>query len=215
MLTEILTAMGFPAGARPPPRVGVSACLLGRPVRYDGEHKYDALVGGPLAKLLQLVEACPEVGIGLPVPRPPIQVVRLASAERVRGVQAPEQDFTDALSGYAERIDRDLDGFILKSRSPSCGLGSTPLHDAQDERIGTTSGAFAARLRQRLALLPMCNDEDLSTSDGAAAFVLEVFCYRHWKERGDLAGLRQGADALPMPLRGRLLTFIQRLDAAR
>lgn len=178
MLTEILQRMGFHPD-KDKPRVGVSACLLGRPVRYNGERKYNAWISDELPALFQLVETCPEVGIGLPVPRPPIQVVRVVGSHRVRGVHAPEQDFTDALSGYADGIATGLDGFIVKARSPSCGFGTAPLHDPRGNEIGTSDGAFTARLRERFASLPMCDEEALASEAGRLAFVLAVFRYRH------------------------------------
>lgn len=181
MLTDLLWEMGItpPHRAVDRPLVGVSACLLGRPVRYDGDHQYHAYIDEQLATVVTLREYCPEVGIGLPVPRPPIQVVHIGGEHRVRGVHQPDQDFTEALSGHADRVHEPLHGFILKARSPSCGLGTTPLYNHRNEEIGLTNGAFAARLRQRFPGLPLRNDNQLDNEDDMAAFVLAV--YRHWQ----------------------------------
>ncbi|ASK35581.1 hypothetical protein CEK62_14940 [Alcanivorax sp. N3-2A] len=183
MLPDLLRELGVTLPLEPAhrPVVGVSACLLGRRVRYDGDHKYDPRVGETLAGLVRLREFCPEVAIGLPVPRPPIRVVDLDGRQRVRDVAAPGHDFTAALSGCADHLEETLDGFILKARSPSCGLGDTPVHDAAGVPHGVTDGAFAARLRERFAGLPMCSETGLVDPQVLAAFVTAVF--RHWRAR--------------------------------
>lgn len=164
------------------PRVGVSACLLGRAVRYNGETRYHAPTAEALEAWIELREFCPEVGIGLPVPRPPIQVVQLAQGQHVRGVEDPDRDFTSELAAYAGQLPADLDGFILKARSPSCGLGSTPLFDQDDREIGTTSGGFAARLQSRLPLLPLCDEAELEHERGRLAFITRTWLHRLWRQ---------------------------------
>jgi len=180
MLTELLTDLRLLRDGRRP-RVGVSACLLGRPVRYDGDHKYTSRVASVLAGVFEIAEACPEVGIGLPIPRQPIQVVRVAGEDRVRGVDRPDRDFTAALAGYTETLDAPPRGFILKARSPSCGLGDTPRHDTAGREIGLTDGAFAAALRRRFPTLPLCSEADLDDEWATAAFAVAVYC--HWLGR--------------------------------
>lgn len=180
MLTELLADLRL-LDRRQRPRVGVSACLLGRAVRYDGDHKYSPRVGEDLAAVFEFVELCPEVGIGLPVPRPPIRVVEVDNRERILGVAAPKRDYTDALSGYANNLKAPLQGFIFKARSPSCGLGTTARHDDAGRQTGVTDGAFAAALRRRYPRLPLCNDTDLDGDRAAAAFALAVYC--HWLGR--------------------------------
>ena len=181
MLTDLLEQMGFvPPGAdEKRPRVAVSACLLGRKVRYDGTDKLNPAICHRLGELLTLEGFCPEVAIGLPVPRPPIQVVEVAGDQRVLGVADPHQDVTAALKQYANALPEALDGFILKARSPSCGPGNTPLHDQAGQVTGLTDGAFAARLRQRFAGLPFCSEDDLESDENQAAFVIAV--YRHYR----------------------------------
>lgn len=181
MLTDLLAQMGFvpPDAHEKRPRVGVSACLLGRKVRYDGTDKLNPVICHILGEWLTLEGFCPEVATGLPVPRPPIQVVQVAGDQRVRGVADPHQDFTDALRQYADTLPEALDGFIFKARSPSCGPGNTPLHDQAGRVTGLTAGAFAARLRQRFADLPFCSEEDLESDENRAAFVIAV--YRHYR----------------------------------
>lgn len=184
MLTDLLAQMGFvpPNAGEKRPTVGVSACLLGRKVRYDGTDKRHPAICDSLGGLLNLQEFCPEVAIGLPVPRPPIQVVQVAGDQRVRGVADPHQDVTAALRQYADTLPEALDGFILKARSPSCGPGNTPLHDQAGQVMGLTDGAFAARLKQRFAGLPFCCEEDLDSDESRAAFVIAVY-RRHRRQQ--------------------------------
>src|SRR3569623_83248 len=106
-------------------RVGISACLLGERVRYDGNHKHDAYITGTLAKVFEFVAVCPEVAFGRGVLRPPIRLVGEAAEPRAVGVADPELDVTAALSAYGRRMAVKLDdisGYIIKAKSPSCGL---------------------------------------------------------------------------------------------
>lgn len=119
------------------PKIAVSACLLGHRVRYDGrEKKHSLIVDSFLNKFsdkVELVPFCPEVAIGLSVPRAKIQVVKDAGEQiRVVGVEDHRLDVTQPLKSYAELFlqqNPDIRGFIVKSKSPSCGLQSTPLFE--------------------------------------------------------------------------------------
>lgn len=216
MLPDLLRRMGFdpPHLAADKPRVGVSACLMGDKVRYDGGHRRHPLVHDQLATLVCLTRVCPEVGIGLPVPRPPIQVVELDGERRVRGVARPEQDVTEALRDQAGHLDTPLSGFVLKSRSPSCGLGTTPVHDRDGAPRGLGHGAFAEALTRRHPGLPVANDIDLDDPLFARAFVLRVFCHHHWRAGGALDPLRQRSAVLGEPLRSGTRRFLDRLAGA-
>ena len=156
MLTDLLEKMGFtlPQHEWQKPVVGVSACLLGQKVRYDGDHKHSAILVHQLGPLLRFRDTCPEVAIGLPVPRPPIQVVQLDDQLRVRGVDDPQQDVTEALENVAAGMNEPLSGFVLKARSPSCGHLSTPVHNASGQQIGMASGAFARKLHELFPRIP-------------------------------------------------------------
>lgn len=134
------------------PRVVVSQCLGLAPVRYDGE-----MIASPLVRRLadhaDLVPVCPEVGIRLGVPRDPIRLVRLAEGVRLRQPASGRDltaDMDDFVHGFLDGVD-PVDGFVLKSRSPSCGLGDVKLHDSleTDSIVGMTSGRFAAAVQTR------------------------------------------------------------------
>ena len=178
------------------PVVGVSACLLGRPVRYNGEHKHEPMVTDHLAAQLTLTEFCPEVGIGMSVPRPPIQVMHIDNALRVVGVDAPHSDVTDALRHYAQGTADDLDGFILKARSPSCGVGTTPILDKRGDETGKTSGAFAHALQQRFPCAPMADESALQSNAQVSQFLLHIYVYRQWRQSRSLTQVYDWRDTL-------------------
>ncbi len=156
------------------PRVGVSACLLGRPVRYDGASKPHAWILEELARMAELVPLCPETGAGLPVPRPPVQLVRRKEGVRALGVEDPERDVTEALLAWNRRVAPlldTLDGLILKSRSPSCGVTSTPLFSPEGAVLGRTAGLFAHHVRRHHPRLPLVEERDLERGAARAAFL--------------------------------------------
>lgn len=164
------------AGVRP--RVGVSACLVGERVRYDGDHRRVATVADGLAMLVELQPLCPEVAIGLGVPRPTIQRVRLADGrEIVRGIVDRRLDVTAALDGYAAEVARaPLQGYVFKARSPSCAPGNAPLLDEDDVQLGTAWGRYAEGLRAAWPGVPMADEESIAEPGALIAFVLA--CYR-------------------------------------
>ena len=113
------------------PVVIVSACLLGQPVRYDGGDKSNTLVRKLLGERFDIFPLCPEAEAGLGIPRPPVQLVR--NGEGMIEVLGVEEvlDVTGALRDFSHRSIAKLvgriDGAVLKSRSPSCGIGTTPV----------------------------------------------------------------------------------------
>ena len=175
-----------PAGPSSKPRIGVSACLAGEPVRYDGAHKRDDYVANTLAALFDLVPICPEVGIGMPVPRPPIHLVKTDLGIRALGVDDPTLDMTDALNDYYEEILpllHGISGYILKSESPSCGMAHVGLYDWQGDSLNAfATGIFAARLMAIRPLLPVEDEERLNKPDLRENFINRVFVYQRWQE---------------------------------
>ena len=164
-----------------PARVGVSACLLGREVRYDGSHKRDGFVVDELARHVELVATCPEVDVGMGTPREPIALGSAGGEVRVRGV-ASGRDWTMPLRDHAVRRVAELaalglDGYVLKSRSPSCGLSV-----AVDGRDGSGRGLFAAELTERLPSLPVVEEDALRDADRREEFLERVFA--HARSRG-------------------------------
>lgn len=173
---------------RPPrkPRVGVSACLLGQAVRWDGGHRRDAWCVEVLGPLVEWVPVCPEVEVGMPVPRPPIQLAGRASAPRLLEVGGGE-DWTARMRALAEaRVAAlealDLSGFVLKEGSPSCGLARVPVHGPRGGAPSLAGvGAFSRVLLERLPLLPVEEAARLRDRRVREAFVERIFAYGRWR----------------------------------
>ena len=165
-------------------RLGVSACLLGQTVRYDGGHKRDSFVADVLAAHFELVPTCPEVAIGLGVPRAPIRLVQTAAGVRVRGLRDGSLDVTDALDGEAARVHRaepNLCGYVLKKNSPSCGLERVKTYTEAGMPHGRAPGAFAAGLQARAPLLPLEEEGRLNDPVLRENFIERVFAYTRWQ----------------------------------
>ena len=154
-------------------RLCVSRCLLGEPCRYDGRSK--PLPPGALPADATVVPVCPELEAGLGCPREPIELVGADSGAppRVIGVTS-RRDVTDALrrasesltEGLAADADSPPDAFVLKERSPSCGL-HTPLHDpATGEIVGSIPGVWAATVLRRFPGTPVFTEETLPRRAG-------------------------------------------------
>ncbi len=183
-------------------RVGVSRCLLGDGVRYDGGHKRDVFVADTLAPFVRYVAVCPEVEMGMGAPREAIRLVRGEDGPRLRGVDGGE-DHSARMRRFAARRavelrELDLHGYILKKDSPSCGLFHVPVFDA-DAGPGAAPtrdgrGSFAGALVDAIPELPMEEEGRLEIPALRGHFLERVFAYRrlqamlsgHWRT-GDLA----------------------------
>jgi uncharacterized protein YbbK (DUF523 family) len=161
-------------------RVGISSCLLGQNVRYDGGHKRDELVTGPLARFVTFVPVCPEVEVGMGTPREPIRLERRGGVVRLVAPESGE-DHTESMRRYAERrvaeLERmDLSGYVLKSDSPSCGMERVRVWgEGTSARAGR--GVFATVLLARLPLLPVEEEVRLHDLPLLESFVERVFAY--------------------------------------
>ena len=162
------------------PLVASSACLLGEAVRYNGAHKLQPGIERWLAPHLQLQAICPEVSIGLPIPRPPMKLVERGQQVRAVEVQDDSVDVTDALRRYAqEQLHQigafwPLCGWIFKARSPSCGHGSSPINPGTEaEKPG--SGIFAGSIAEEAPWLPLYEEEDLLTERDCAEMLLLTY----------------------------------------
>lgn len=151
-----------------PLRIAVSACLLGEPVRYDGRLKACAAVRDDLARVAELVPLCPEAGAGMPVPREPVDLFGDARSPRMLGAHSGE-DWTARVEAWIEAaLDRcvatHVAGFVLKSRSPSCGVGTASLYAEPGAPAVRADGLLAAAIRRRFPHLPLAEDEDLDVT---------------------------------------------------
>jgi len=166
-------------------RLGVSACLLGEPVRYDGGHKRDLFLTGTLADYVEWVPVCPEVELGLGVPREAIRLVGRPEAPRFVRERTGE-DLTPRMRRYAEDRVRqlaalELDGYVLKRASPSCGLFRVRVYRDGGVPSGDGRGVFAAALVERLPMLPVEEEGRLADPALRENFVERVFAMARWR----------------------------------
>ncbi len=162
-------------------RIGVSSCLMGRTVRYDGGHKRDAFLVETFGRFVEWVEVCPEVEAGLGTPREPIRLVREGEQVRLLGVESAT-DHTDRMRRWAAaRVGAlaraSLDGFILKKNSPSCGLEGVKVYRPGAGTSRDGRGLFAEALISRLPLLPVEDEERLANPRLRDPFVERVFAH--------------------------------------
>ena len=175
--------------------VAVSECLLGKRVRWDGDHNGDGWPRRVVEALFRLVGVCPEVGIGLGVPREPIRLIGAAAAPHAVAVRDPSRDHTTALQRFARSQARLLDtvhGYVFADRSPSCGLAGVKVHSANDTFARTGRGVFAAAVLTAHPDLPAVDAGALNDRDELLRFILAVA--RRTGERDD-SHVRERAQA--------------------
>ncbi|MEE8343005.1 MAG: DUF523 and DUF1722 domain-containing protein [Gammaproteobacteria bacterium] len=163
--------------------LGVSACLLGQKVRYDGRHKRQDFIANTLAEYFEVKPLCPEVAIGLGVPRPAIRLSGDPSNPRTRGVTDLSVDVTNSLRVYACEVAvacPTLSGYIFKSRSPSCGIQDAPIYHNGAEPVTTGAGIYAGTLLSRWPLLPAIDEIQLMDYARYESFIHQVSAYHRW-----------------------------------
>lgn len=163
--------------------VGISSCLLGNEVRHNGGHKRDSYITGTLADYFEFHPFCPEVGIGLGVPRPTIRLVATEHGTRAVGTRDAEMDVTDALHAFTEAKAAEvapLFGFILKKDSPSCGMERVKVYNAKGMPEKSGSGLFAGGIMARFPNLPVEEEGRLGDARLRENFIQRVFVYHHW-----------------------------------
>jgi len=167
------------------PTLGISACLLGNEVRYNGGHKQSQLCSKILGEHFEFIAVCPEVAIGLGVPREPIRLVGDPAAPRAVGTRQHERDLSAPLAAYGERMAGELQGicgYIFMQKSPSCGLERVKVY--QDNGSPSTAGArgiYAAAFCARHPNLPVEEDGRLNDSVLRENFLSRVFAYAAWQ----------------------------------
>lgn len=168
-----------------PVRIGISSCLLGEQVRFDGGHKRDAYIVSTLGTFFDWVPVCPEMELGLGTPRESLRLLGPPEAPRLVTTRA-QHDHTEAMQRYAaERLralaQLDLHGYILKKDSPSCGMERVRVYsqDGMAQRQGR--GLFAAALMQHLPLLPVEEEGRLQDMRLRENFITRVFAYQRWR----------------------------------
>ena len=166
-------------------KIGISACLLGQPVRFNGGHKESRLCSDVLARHFQFVPVCPEVAIGLGTPRQAIRLVGEPEQPRALGSRDAALDVSDALGAYGRQVAAEADalcGFILMQKSPSCGMQRVKVYrDDGQPAPGTGRGLFAAALMEARPDLPAEEDGRLNDPVLRENFITRVYVYADWQ----------------------------------
>lgn len=178
-------------------RLGISSCLLGNRVRYDGQHKLDHFLVDVLGQYVEWVPVCPEVECGLPVPREAMRLVGDPEHPRLVTIKT-RTDHTDRMLQWASRRARELDredlcGFVFKSRSPSSGMKSVKVYNDDGMPSQTGVGLFAKAFMDRFPLLPVEDEGRLNDALLRENFIERIFAFHRWKTfrngDGSLKGL--------------------------
>lgn len=165
-------------------KLGVSACLLGRNVRYDGGHKRNRFITDSLADYFELVPFCPEVAIGMGTPRQPVRLVGDARNPRALGVVTPELDVSQPLRNYGKGVAGDIHelcGFIFKKDSPSCGMERVKVYNDKGLPVRSGTGLFAREIITAHPLLPVEEEGRLNDADLRVNFITRVYVRARWK----------------------------------
>ncbi len=169
-------------------RLGISACLLGQQVRFDGAHRLDRFITDTLGGYLEFVPVCPEVECGLGVPREVMRLVGEPSAPRLMTVRT-KIDHTERLEKWAEKRVRELEqedlcGFIFKSKSPSCGMERVKVYHERALGSPVTKGVgmFARIFMAHLPLLPVADEGRLHDPALRENFIERIFVLQRWRE---------------------------------
>lgn len=166
-------------------RIASSSCLLGQEVRYDGAHKLNAYMTKTLSEYFEFVPFCPEVAIGLGIPRKPIHLVRRERGIRAVGIDDPEFDVTDRLVAYGKEVVKKLEGvsgYIFKKASPSCGIKRVKVYYEAGDPVDSGAGIFADTVMRLLPELPVEEEGRLMDPALRENFIERVFVYSRWQE---------------------------------
>lgn len=172
-----------------PVRIGVSSCLLGQKVRFDGGHKQDSFLVHELGRHVEWVPVCPEFEVGMGIPRESVRLVRRegdpeTAPPRMVGPKTGT-DWTERMLAYSESRVRaleklELSGYVLKSKSPSCGMERVKVYTPQGMPEKNGTGLFSGVLLRLLPWLPVEEEGRLNDSTLRENFIERVFAYHRW-----------------------------------
>lgn len=173
-------------GGSAPVRLGISACLLGKKVRYDGGHRLDHYLTETLGPFVDWISVCPEVETGLGVPREPMRLVGTATDARLVTIQT-HIDHTERMRKWAggrirELAGEGLCGFIFKSRSPSSGMTRVKIYSEDGVAGPVGSGMWAGAFMDANPLLPVEDESRLRDADIRENFIERVFVWHRWQQ---------------------------------
>ena len=166
--------------------LGVSQCLLGEPVRYDGSHKRNRYLTDVLGDYVEFRPVCPELAIGLGVPRKPIRLIITDGQDRIRGIENPGLDVTDALAAEADRAAAampEICGYVFMQNSPSCGVFGLKRYLTNGHSLDSQGrGAYAKRFMELMPLVPVEEAGRLCDAGLRENFIARVFALHDWRK---------------------------------
>lgn len=184
--TELASSTKVHSGQNNKPILGISECLMGEEVRFNGGHKLSRYCTQVLSKYFDFQPICPEVQIGLSVPRPAIRLAEKAGAVRVIATDNPEIDYSQDLINLAQKVApamQGLSGFIFMQKSPSCGIKSTKVYGEKGQPIYMSDGAFSGELKRLLPLMPVTESGRLNDNPIKENFIASVYAYHDWQSK--------------------------------
>lgn len=166
--------------------IGISSCLLGQQVRFDGGHRRDDFLLDLLGPHVEWTPVCPEIEIGLGTPRESLRLAAVSGEHRLIATKS-QQDLSTKMEAYAQRkmrvLDKlNLDGYVLKKNSPSCGMERVRLYNAAGVPTAKGVGAYARVLMAHAPLLPVEEEGRLHDSGLRENFIERVFAYHRWRQ---------------------------------
>jgi uncharacterized protein YbgA (DUF1722 family)/uncharacterized protein YbbK (DUF523 family) len=166
-------------------KLGISSCLLGNPVRYNGQHQMDRFLTDQLGQYVEWVPVCPEVECGLPVPRETMRLVGLPESPRLvtthSGIDHTGRMLTWIDGKLPELEKEELCGFVFKSKSPSSGMQGVKIYTAQGMPSRQGSGLFAGAFMERFPILPVEDEGRLNDAGLRENFIERIFVMHRWK----------------------------------
>ena len=160
-------------------RIGISSCLLGNRVRHNGEHKANEWLLNQLSPFVSWLPICPEVEMGLGVPRETMRLVGTATRPRLVTVNSKE-DQTERAHQTIDRIlkkDFNLDGFIFKKDSPTCGLERVKVYGSSGIPVKNGVGLFAKSIQEKYPKIPMIEEGRLSDPNQREFFLNQLYIF--------------------------------------
>ncbi len=169
-----------------PLRIGVSQCLLGAEVRFDGGHKRDSFLTEVLGRYVEWVPVCPEVEAGFGVPRETMRLTGEPERPTLLTIKT-KRDLTEPMERFSQRRVRELEpleltGYVFKKDSPSCGMERVRVYNQHGMPNRTGVGVFAKAFMERCPLIPVEEEGRLSDPVLRENFIERVFCYRRWQD---------------------------------
>jgi uncharacterized protein YbgA (DUF1722 family)/uncharacterized protein YbbK (DUF523 family) len=173
-------------------KLGISTCLLGEKVRYDGSHQLDHFLTDTLGRYVKWVPVCPEVEYGLPVPREALRLAGTPESPRLVTVRTGI-DHTEGMMRWAQiRLSQlekeDLCGFVFKSRSPSSGMRGVKVYTPTGISSNKGTGIFAAEFMRQSPLMPVEDDGRMHDPELRENFIERIFVFKRWKEFKEKGG---------------------------